>query len=686
MSILQKWGLGAELFFNTGNAVREMARASSHVGKLREGFATLSQVGAGLAMNLAKVGMGMAPLGAGFTALLGKGSAMAADLEATMLTMRVLIGDADKAAGLVQRIRDYAATTPFEEGDLLEGSKRLLRLTGQNVDRNMDLLKVLGQLVAMNPTKNMTEAVEALLDATAGGGFERFKEFGVSFKASMFSEAGEAGSAGWADAIVAALEKDVAKKTRGEDLVEALGKTFKGRMSTLLDTGRNMIRDIGMVENERIGGLIVPFTDWLGKQAPVVKAAFTRFLTSVADLAEKYLVPVIDRFRSWWDGLGDDGRAKILQAVFAVAGLAAGLTAVGTVAGVLLLVVGGLVGALAALAPLFSEAGLVAVAGLAAGVLQATAALGVLWALIRRDGEGPLDTLRRVGLAVKNGVVGGFRWAVGAVRAFWYGFQDSAAPAQATFAGLIEQVQGIVAKFLEVGGAIRKSFDLNYVRAFGQVVGFIARVLGTVIVHALKLIIGFVDVLVTGLQPVWLAVWKIMDGFLGWVSGTKTFGQAFGQIIEGIGGLVVAMIGNVLNLALGLLEEVMRGIAMVVSGIPGADRLLGATGDLGADRLAEIRHGFEDEVAKAITGVDQAARDRAGAATPEVNVAAPQVTVEAPVTTKVEVDGEEVAKSQGRAAARKGEKGHGPKMPAEQRGRVLRGGLQVTALNPAEVL
>lgn len=169
------------------------------------------------------------------------------ELERAKTTFNVLVGDTQKAAKLIEDIRVNAAKTPFEFGELLEGSRRLLRLTGANVEQNKQLLVLSEQLAAINPTKTVTDAAEALLDAQVGE-FERLKEFGIKLRIEEVDKAAKAGKlAGGAfgDKYLDSIAAAVTKQTGGRDIVGALSKTFSGRVSTLKDIGTELGREIG---------------------------------------------------------------------------------------------------------------------------------------------------------------------------------------------------------------------------------------------------------------------------------------------------------------------------------------------------------------------------------------------------------------------------------------------------------
>lgn len=210
---------------------RAASRASASTGQL-----------VGHAMSLKSLAVGLAAGGAGktiFDVMIGSN----ATLESQQVTFRTMMGDVGKASKLMGELRSYAASTPFAQGDLIDGSKRLLRLTGENVDQNVKLVKLASQMAAINPDKTISDAAEAILDAE-GGEFERLKEFGIKVKKEDLKRMRKRGET-LGQAALRGVEEGLAKQTGGRDVVGALSKTFRGKTSTLKDNFTEMMREAG---------------------------------------------------------------------------------------------------------------------------------------------------------------------------------------------------------------------------------------------------------------------------------------------------------------------------------------------------------------------------------------------------------------------------------------------------------
>lgn len=684
--LLRKWGLGAELTFDASAAVREMVDAEHQVEDLKEGFAQLKQTGFDLGAALGMLALSLTPVALGFGAILVKSSALAQGLEAQRTTMRALIGDAAKADQLIESIRARAASTPFQEGDLIEGSKRLLRLTKQNLGANEALLETAMTMAALNPTKNVTDAVEGILDAASGGGFERLKEFGLSMRAEDFASSGRAGGQAWADAVTKAIGESVIAQTGGADLIGELSRTFGGRMSTLKDNVDQVFTGIGESLNSYIGPFIDSTTKLVQRLKGPVTAGAERFFGKIASLWERFGAPVARRMDAWLEGLGDEGVEALTEAALAFGLIASVFVAMAGVTGGLTAFFGAIVASISAIVGALSIPVLKATLATLLAVGAAAAGLVGIFKGLQRDGEGPLDTLVRIGKGVGVFLVGAFRIARQAGAHFLAGFQSTfqgievpAMKAQILFGQLATVFRSFVDR-LGMSGV-----DLGTFQTLGELLGIalnfavgLGLALGSMVVQGIQLAQQV-------LEPFLHALFAIGDAFTGLASGSLTFGQFLQEAIGGAAKFLLATL-NALFVAILFAVEKLLGLLAPAIGIlqPGAS---GAGLEAASVGIGNFRTDLSTKINDSISGVDTAAkqRERDAAAERDVHVNA-EGFFQGKFDFKTCVDGEEIARSQGQIAVRNGEKGSGPSLPPEQRGRVLRHGLQITPLAPAEVL
>lgn len=690
--LLRKWGLGVELLFDAGRSMVQMTRATKAVAALKTGYEALGTSASRARDGLAKIGLGLAPLGIGFGVLAHQASGLAATLEGQQLTMRVLLGSQEKAAQLMAQIRDYAAATPFEQGDLIDGSKRLLKLTGDNVDANMDLLKLVSQMAALNPDRSFGDAAEALIDAAAGTGFERIKEmsFFTGMGAEDFKHLGKPGGKAWADGVIASFRQQVQDKLKGGDLVAELGQTFTGRMSTLVDSFNNALLPVGEALNKQLGPLLPEFGAKIAAFTPVLVGAAERLIGIVQGLAVEAR-PYLDMLAALWDRLGAGGQENMVLAVMAVGALVAALAPLGGAAAALGLVVSGIASLVSAIAPLIGPEALAVLGGIVAALGAVAAAAFLVFEVFKRDGEGPLDFLIRVGSAVQDFLISRFERAQVLAQAAGAAFMQSFGGVQ----GAIEQVRPpIMALWDRLAGLFGfmqggAGEQVDTWRMIGTVLGVVADLLVNQVAKGIEFVTAVVDVLTTTFGPLVLAVWSFMDGLLGLVTGSMDAQDAIDKMLASVVSIVIATINAVFSLLLGAVELILRQIAMMIVSLPGGKALLDASGNLGADALAGARQSFSDMITEAVGNVAQAGTTREGerakASSPTVNVAAGDTTVQANVTTEVKVNDREIARAAGAAQVKAGQR-QGKHLPSQQRGRVLRGNGTVTPLQPFETI
>ena len=111
------------------NALNEI---KGEIGKTKESVQGLAGQ---FAASFAAIGAAIAAVKGAFSTL-GGISAEAARMEQTGLAFKVMMGDAAAAAEYVEKLRVYAAETPFEFGDISDAGKTLLSM-GTAVEKSM---------------------------------------------------------------------------------------------------------------------------------------------------------------------------------------------------------------------------------------------------------------------------------------------------------------------------------------------------------------------------------------------------------------------------------------------------------------------------------------------------------------------------------------------------------------------
>lgn len=725
MSLFRKWGFGAELVFEAGTAIRNMARSQKAVMSLRSSFGLLTEAGSRLRSGASQVGSVLAPLGIGFGIAAAKASSLAGNLEAQKLTMRILVGDMDKANQLLGMIRENAAATPFKEGDLIEGSKRLLRLTGENINQNMDLLKTMETMAALSPGKTVVDAVEGLLDATSGGGFERLKEFGFSLRAEDFAKNGRPGGKAWADAVIGTIQSELQKKTNGEDLVGALSKTFIGRTSTLIDSMENLGKGVGEALNRAMGPVVVGMTTTINDSADSIIEGFERMMTQLGGVWDSTGRPVLLAITNAWVALSDESKSSIAQIFFTFAALVTVLTPVLGVSTAVGIAIGGVLIMLSALIPLGGAVvtaigaigsaiaavgvatSLLAIPLLILGVGQLAAMFGFLGTVMvlagatmaaLADRSAPLTNLIPLAMDAawtavihRLGLVQSF--FSGVVDGFIKGFQPMVDVLLDDLQPAFESLVLEVFDFLDAFGGV--TMDFASARrsgvAFGEMLASVMAPAIAMVNGGLKFMMNLFILIMPMLTNVWLLFSRLTAIVFGLGDGTDKAGSGMRLLMLTMQSMFLTTLKVV---ATGILNTVafiftkisevlleasgLTGIGFGDFGIGGAiSSLIGS----GADTLSgNIDTGLDSKIAS----INEEAAEIESARKLNIKVDQAPVIVEAKIDTKVCIEDREIARANGSAAVRAGERGIGPSLPPTQRGRVLRNGVGVTALLPSE--
>lgn len=693
MSLLKKWGLGVEFKFSSKDADAGMIRARKNTATLRTGLDKLKTSAGRLGSAFGTLALSLTPIAIGYGALLGKSSALAQDLEAQKLTMRVLLGDAGKADALIASLRDKAASTPFAEGDLIEGSKRLLRLTKENVVANQALLDTALTMTSLNPTKSVEDSVEAILDAAGGGGFERLKEFGLAFKAEDFAKLGRPGGEAWAQGVTEAISSEMTRITRGEDLVGALSQTFSGKLSTLFDNVRQTLTGVGEIFNETMKPALDVMTEIVKRVKGPIIEGFRQFMGTVVNLWKTWGQPLFERFLGFMEAIGDKGIS--LGAVFAFAfgalatifvGVVAAIAGAGVVIGAIVSAVSAVVGLVSV--PALKVAGLL-LAALVAWAGQLALALGLVFASVRKEGEGPLQTFLRVAGDLFGFLVAKGQQAWTFLAGFFDGFRQGLGPISPMLERVTAPLRRIFERFRDILGYVESEGTpaVEFFENLGYAIGAVAMWALNHLANGLELALNLFEMVTQAINPFLLALLPIGWALQDLIAGTGTWGDLWTAVFQGMIHTVVAVVNAVAIVVAGFFEYLLRTMEATVALIPGGQALLDATGSP-SDAIAAFRTDLSSQIENAIAGTDLAAarREREAARETNVHVETGPSFFEGLFDVKTCIDGENVGRAQGALAVRNGEKGAGPPIPAEQRGRVLRHGLEIQPLRPAEVL
>ncbi len=261
-------------------------------------------------------------------ASLGAGIFEGMDYETYKVQLITATKDTQKASQLMRDAISFANKTPFETGQIIEATAKFesIGLSAQK------WLSITADMAGAT-SKDMIQAVEAVIDAVASGEFERLKEFGLSKKTledldtsgKVFNNQGQV-----IDqlALTELLFTEMEKRYKGG--AESLSKTTKGMWSTVTGVFKNsMAKIVGVTDDGmvRSGSLLDSFRGIIEKVAnkmvewqqdgtiEKISAKFDSFLARAKGVFE-YVGGLIDiikqKFAEWnADGTIDNLKEKL---------------------------------------------------------------------------------------------------------------------------------------------------------------------------------------------------------------------------------------------------------------------------------------------------------------------------------------------------------------------------------------
>ena len=667
---------------------------------------SVSGVSAKLTTMLGILGTGVGAMGAGAlfsdikTALSGS-IGLAANLEASRVTFDTLLGDSAKSVDLINRITRFASSTPFQKGDLIEGSKTLLALSGRNVDENEKLLKLSAQLAALTPGRTVADVARGLRQAKFGE-FEILKSFQIALSAEKMKGFGEKGGEAYTNAMLDEVRRQLQQKTGGRDLVLALSQTLTGKASTLKDNVEEISLTFGraLVDGFDIKGLldegITLFKDFnnalkfaMGEDLDPADLGFSTTSLIIADT----ILDVIERLRIGFNKARDFAKRmfEIIERNPAVTKFIAGMTALSASVGGTFAILAPLLGTLItgvgllgiALAP-FSGAiipalkiGLAAIVLIGAPLALMIGGLVAGFMMLRRQGESVGQTLWRLGETMRPMMEQGFNRFMAWFRGFRNEVVPVLAPAWAEISDAVSQLSGVTNELFAAAFSKDNALTLKDFMDAGIAMGKV-----------------FADWLAKGVRMTSFAIRR----FAKFMKNTKSNSLNFISDIKGITSAFFGLMLGVGDTGANL-KTFMAGLADIVT-LPFRAVISGLIQFLGKSliNIADVVRPFSSTIANQIEQVAIKARgfqttvDEGFLATTNAikNAGNIKVSMDGEVTASVaqpiEIDGEKVAETVSQVAIRARNAGRGgdPVSP-EELGFVLEGGNRIQPVSFADV-
>jgi tape measure domain-containing protein len=259
---------------------------------------------------------------------------LAAEIEDTAASFKVMLGDAERAKGLFSEIRQMAASTPLTTQELADSAKALLGV-GTEADQIIPTLRMLGDLAQGDGVK--LRALAVVYGQVKGAGrlmgqdFLQFVNQGVNVGGELAKVLGVSnaevrslmseGKISFGD-LQRALIGMTSEGGRFFGLMEERSKTFNGLLSTLKDNWQNLLASLGqaIIEEfdlkpamQRLSEILDRGKDGVGDLRPMLRdikeaaaefgdALYNGLANSVVAAAE--LVNTLNRLKS---AMGEDG-------------------------------------------------------------------------------------------------------------------------------------------------------------------------------------------------------------------------------------------------------------------------------------------------------------------------------------------------------------------------------------------
>jgi tape measure domain-containing protein len=242
-----------------------------------------------LSANLQKSGLLFGAVAAGI-GLVGSAALIASGkMEQWRISFTTMLGSAEQADVLLNKIKDFASKTPFELPQVVEGSKRLLAY-GISARSIIPTMEALGNIAAGVGTEKLPQLITAFGQVSAKGklmGQEllQFTEAGVNLGGELQKAFGvtrselekmiSTGKVGFRD-VENALTGLGTGSGKFAGLMESQSKSFFGIISNIKDNVFQVSEAFGnmlLPTAKKLANTIKDFSDYIRETSPTVKLA-----------------------------------------------------------------------------------------------------------------------------------------------------------------------------------------------------------------------------------------------------------------------------------------------------------------------------------------------------------------------------------------------------------------------------
>ena len=461
-----------------------------------------------------------------------------ATMETYATSFEVMTGSAEKAAEVVDELKDIAASTPFEMPELAETTQLLMNY-GFTADDALDKMQMLGD-VSQGSAEKMNRIATAYGQMSSAGkvsledvkqmieaGFNPLQEISESTGESMESlyDRISAGTIS-VDEITASMQRSTSEGGRYFQSMEKQSLTFSGQMSTLKDNVQGLLGNVTSGIFEKLAQDVLPK---INEVLTTVNTAFEEggfqgVLDAIGEMSPALdgVITKIQSFSTFLQNLG------ISPAAFA--GIVAAIGPAITVVGTLVRGIGGIS---------------TAISGISTAVSGLGGIKGIFTAL-----TGP------VGLTVTA--------IMGLVAAFSYlmatndGFRESVMTTISTIMSSLQPIlQTLMGLLMEIGGIIFETI--------GSVLQQLAPVLAQIITfigELVAMLAPLINQLISSLAPVITQIVQVVSNII------QSLIPPLISIIQAIMSAVQALmppIQKIITVVVNVISKVMEVISPIIS-------------------------------------------------------------------------------------------------------------------------
>ena len=277
------YNVRGKMTLDTGSFISSARSASDSLNGLN------TSIG-GTSNSLKYLKRGVLAAGVALGGLAAAGIKAASDYQQAQIAFTKMLGSAEKSTQMIKELQDFAAATPFELPQLLQGSKKLMAF-GFEAGQVIPMLTAIGD--AASGLSLGSEGIDRLTLAigqmqakgkVSGGELRQLAEAGIpalqyladaygktTAEIMKMSEDGAIPAAAGVGILIKGME-DGSKNAMGfKGMMEAQSKTMAGLMSTLKDTVRNA------------------FVNGFNKYVPQISTVFEKMITKVGPIVQSII-------------------------------------------------------------------------------------------------------------------------------------------------------------------------------------------------------------------------------------------------------------------------------------------------------------------------------------------------------------------------------------------------------------